>query len=654
MGERPSSKVAIPGTDGWLRVTTTHGNVFYAQKGTKRSEWHVPEEIREQVEAMDGRKKRRIDDTKEKRAEAEPPYDPTPQPDPYPEPESESMPEHTEPVDPEIEAALAAASEAAARVRAEGGPIIEGDEEEAEETVPAPQAPIVMAPPPNLSLEEGQALFMSMLTSLNGTPSEINPMSPWDRELPKFVHLPMYSALPGTREREDAFNEWCKLRIREKREAKRHQSSAASSNASAKEAYMALLRNKVVSTRTKFGDFSSKYSKDPRFTEFAASAPFSSLVELFDSWIVELTKKKRAAAQRADEAFDKLLTEKLPSARSLVHSKKSVTKEECADIWLSAKKTKGLVEDQRYDAVGSATRRSELFFEWLNRGLAQAPRRERDTTRALREREEQVRREQARVSGKVRAARRTVEAEQRESDFRQLLIDAVRDPHETWAAAQARLARDPRFSTPHDPLLPEDKAEFFEEHVAHIRERRRDQLARLFAKHARYDDGTERLDIDPDVVVTLVASDPEYENSGVRLFVGTKDSLAQEYAEWDAWRKEQARNAFEDMLNENAFVDFWGRLRKERERQESCTVNTDVKADDEDEDQAGASILDMASAIELKEIESVLRVREFANENDLRYRIYAHIPEQRTEWIRDHLRKLAVPRQTIHQYHIKQ
>ena len=47
--DRPLHKVPIPNTDGWLRVTTTHGNVFYAQKNTKSSEWTLPSEIDTQV-----------------------------------------------------------------------------------------------------------------------------------------------------------------------------------------------------------------------------------------------------------------------------------------------------------------------------------------------------------------------------------------------------------------------------------------------------------------------------------------------------------------------------------------------------------------------------------------------------------------------------
>ena len=44
--------MAIPGTT-WTRVTTNEGNVFYFEKETKRSEWSVPEDIREDVAALE-------------------------------------------------------------------------------------------------------------------------------------------------------------------------------------------------------------------------------------------------------------------------------------------------------------------------------------------------------------------------------------------------------------------------------------------------------------------------------------------------------------------------------------------------------------------------------------------------------------------------
>lgn len=56
--EKPKEKVMIPGT-GWQRVTTSEGNVFYFEKANKRSEWTVPDEIREEVEAFEQEEKER-------------------------------------------------------------------------------------------------------------------------------------------------------------------------------------------------------------------------------------------------------------------------------------------------------------------------------------------------------------------------------------------------------------------------------------------------------------------------------------------------------------------------------------------------------------------------------------------------------------------
>lgn len=50
--EKPKQKVEVPGTT-WTRVTTSEGNVFYFEKESKRSEWTVPEEIKDAVAAMD-------------------------------------------------------------------------------------------------------------------------------------------------------------------------------------------------------------------------------------------------------------------------------------------------------------------------------------------------------------------------------------------------------------------------------------------------------------------------------------------------------------------------------------------------------------------------------------------------------------------------
>ena len=86
------------------------------------------------------------------------------------------------------------------------------------------------------------------------------------------------------------------------------------------------------------------------------------------------------------------------------------------------------------------------------------------------------------------------------------------------------------------------------------------------------------------------------------------------------------------MLRENAFVDFWGRLQK-RDKSEADTI-------DEDDEGTMVSLLDMASQLDIQAMESVLKM-------DKRYKVFAHVPEQRTAWVRAYLQSLSVPKRAV-------
>ncbi|WFD41431.1 hypothetical protein MPSI1_000058 [Malassezia psittaci] len=628
--ERPCEKVPIPGTDGWMRVTTTHGNVFYAQKKTKRSEWDVPEEIRDQVDAMQGRPM--------KRAKIAEPHDSR----------------HTQIDTDEDE------NEDQDLTPAEMFP-----HEDVEEAASSPLTTAVPSMQTQLSLEEGRALFMNMLTSLNGSPQEVNPMAPWDRELVKFVHLPAYSALPSTRDREDAFNEWCKLRIRENKQRKRRQSESRESNGPdpARELY-SLFKHHVVSTRTSFEDVQRKYKSYACFSQLSEQKAR----EVFDQWMQELQRIKRSLAQKADDAFLRLLSEKLPTPAILRGNAKleMPTKQQALDMWTTSKKTPGLVEDKRYDAVGSATRRAELFVSYVqspsdtptehhSRTQPDPANRSLDSShdeaaarqeRALRQRQAQVRREQGRLHGQNTAARKDVVLEQRELEFQQLLVDSVRDACIAWEDAQTVLQRDERYKprdNAQDTLDDASKRRFFDEHLQRLRRKKRDQLAQLFAKHVKDEHGREQLKIDVDTVLAHVRSDDMFQHTSLKRFVGEDagahrslfTTLEREYQAWDRQRHERARAEFFEMLKENAFVDFWGRLQKEKEQHAKDADDIRI-AEDDDMDPEEKSIYDMASHVDISEMEAVLR-------NDRRYRVFAHVPEQRTEWIKSKAKPNLVP-----------
>lgn len=531
--DKPKDKVPIPGTDGWLRVTTTHGHVFYAQKKTKRSEWTMPEEIRPAVLAWEASL-----EPAPKKMRTEAPEDEATTPEPLP---------------------------------------VEADEFA------------------HLSFEEGKVLFMDMLTSLNGTPREVNPIAPWDRELPKFVHERAYRALPTLEDRQDVFNEWCKYRLREKR---------AKKPSASQDAFRALLRAQVASTRTTFAAFRDAFQRDPAYEAMVRDHAESGAASLFEAWLSELKQRKLQQAEAAEQDFLALLTEKILSK----------------DEWAVAKKTPGLATDPRYDAVGSATRRSELYQAWCRRPSQRLSKEERQA-QALEHREAQVRREHAKHARHAHSARSDALEEQYETDLRQRLVDTVRDPWMAWEDAKH---------------LVDGRRALFDEHMEHLRGKRRDLLAKLFAKHAQ-----DVLQTGGDIILPLVRADPAYIESALPRFVGDTHqgqqhtTLEAEFDAWDQWRHAQARREFQDMLRENAFVDFWGRLQK-RDKGEADTV----EADDEDDEGTMVSLLDMASQLDIQAMESVLKM-------DKRYKVFAHVPEQRTAWVRAYLQSLSVPKRAV-------
>lgn len=560
--ERPREKVPIPGTDGWLRVTTTHDNVFYAQKKTKRSSWTIPDEIREQVVALE-------------RSLGIEPEEPAPAP-----------------VEDDV---------------------VDEDEREADEDEDEPpmkrsrhdQEPAEAAPTnPALSFDEAKAQYMAMLTSLNGTPNEINPMAPWDRELPKFVREPAYLALPTLQDREDVFNEWCKYRLREKR--------AMAQSASTEDAFQQLLRKHVASTRTTFQAFHDAFQQDPRYVQFVQSSSRARAEHLFHQWLAELSETKRQRANEAEQAFVALLQETL-SPRDVLRNAGvalPLDKDTATRVWASAKKAPGLSSDARYEAAGGATRRFELFVQWLEgTGPAAAPAKrsaEERRAHALQQRAAQVRQAQSRHAHQARAAQSEAMAEQQVQAYEQHLVDTVRDPWLPWEHVPAP-------SRSNDALDAATKRALFEEHMERLRSKRRDQLAKLFAKHAKDARGVPLLNRGAEDILPLVRADEAYQHSALPRFVGedggahcvpTTVSLHAEFQAWDAWRQAQARDAFQHMLDENAFVDFWGRLRQAGDEARAPVA----LQEDEDED-ATVSIYDMASQVDLDAMESVLRVR---------------------------------------------
>jgi hypothetical protein len=87
--------------------------------------------------------------------------------------------------------------------------------------------------------------------------------------------------------------------------------------------------------------------------------------------------------------------------------------------------------------------------------------------------------------------------------------------------------------------------------------------------------------------------------------------LEEEFNRWQRRRTTEARKAFDDMLQENSFVDFWGRLGKLGGEGVEGGVKRDDD-DDDDEGEGGGGKVDMkklAKSVDITEMEKVLKVR---------------------------------------------
>lgn len=184
-------------------------------------------------------------------------------------------------------------------------------------------------------------------------------------------------------------------------------------------------------------------------------------------------------------------------------------------------------------------------------------------------------------------------------------------------------------------LAPHEQRQLFDAHLEELRSKRVDALERLFEKHARALN-TPFSDVYPVIVA----------DSAVARMQVSPEAIEDIFNAWSRRRRTLARNDFDSLLSESAFLEFWGRTRKEAiDKRAEETARKALAGDDEEGDDAEqADLRQMAQTIDLKDIHSVLR-------NDQRYRQFDFDAESRESWIRDHLEQLAAPSLTVHQRH---
>ncbi|BGP07531.1 hypothetical protein JCM10049v2_003369 [Rhodotorula toruloides] len=681
--EKPKEKKPIEGTP-WIRVTTNKGNVFYNNKETKESLWTVPDEIKEQVEALEKEeqeakereereqrekeeaeakakaaspasgKKRKAEDEEEAEDEdgaeeqegspaeeekgdldieiegaaegsglpskPEEPTDPAPAAEAQPPKKKKAKTKvvtSLEELDDEdwqrqMAAEMAKEAEDQEKQEQEAAAAAEAEKQEVEEQ---------RAPKLEVDQVEAAALYKVLLSE-----KDINPMAPFETELPKFVNDPRYHSVKSQRDRRDLFDEFCKEKIREQRAAKKR-AAESGQKVDPLTAYRQLLATAVTSTRTHFSDFKRSHQKDQRYRDFGKTE--GDREKEFKRYLRELGERKREAAEKAEREFKEMLS--------------GDNKIRPGDKWADVKKRHA--NDSRYIAVNSSSLREQLFNKHVS-ALASgsssapsgstssgkpAPSKEDKAARAaasLREREERVRQEKMRAERNTNLARGNLGKEEAEREFGQLLVDAVRDHIARFDDLASSLSRDPRFDAP--SLTPLDKRRLFDSHQAKLYRSRIADVESLFAAHSP------KLTTPFHDVLPSISSDPHV----TRLVGDDFDQLEKLYDSWIASRTKQAREDFTQMLKENSILEHWGRLKKMEKREDVKMIGEEgVREDSEDEE---PDVKAMAEQVDLRAIHAVLK-------NDKRYLEFNHVPEERARWVEEYVENLAAPKTTVHQ-----
>ncbi|KAG6817393.1 hypothetical protein H0H87_009037 [Tephrocybe sp. NHM501043] len=567
--EKPLVKTSIPGTE-WLRVRTTEGNIFYSHKGTKESRWTVPEEIKDAVEALQKKEtskpalsqasqeereraaevqriKDEVQSVVKRKAEESTPVDEvviTKKAKVEDEEEDGDESDESEEEDWQREAAAQLAAEAEEeKLRQEKEAERLKKEEESQR-----KAQLNMPERVDLSVEEAKALFKTLLRE-----KDINPLHPWDTSLPIFISDPRYVLLPSVSARREAFDEYCRDRVRELRQSAVKKEKPMDP----KEEFERLLQNEVKSTRTSWTDFRRAWKKDRSF--YGWGRDDREREKRFREYLKELGEKKRTMAQKAEVDFFALLREKgnikdgstWKDVRRGNHQKEADKEPEAT---VSAENSK-----ESQDVVMDEDERRKL--------------REEKRDRAVKEREQKVKDERNRVEADIGKSRNDVTREEGERDFN---------------------------------------------HVDHLRSRHINSLHALFEAHAP----SLAIRFDELPLSSLLSAAPV-----VKLGYDAQ-GLQQDFDKWQRERTAESRKAFDEMLGENSFVEFWGRLGKIGGE----GVDGGVKADDDEggEGEGGGGKVDMkalAKNVDVGEVEKVLK-------NDKRYIMFDHAPEKRESWIR--------------------
>lgn len=141
-------------------------------------------------------------------------------------------------------------------------------------------------------------------------------------------------------------------------------------------------------------------------------------------------------------------------------------------------------------------------------------------------------------------------------------------------------------------------------HVARLAGKRTNDLSSLFASK------TPELYTTYDDVYPNIVDDPIVQRMGLQ-----GNALEDRWKAWKRERDAEARREFDQLLGENSFVEFWGRMRKKVLDEKAQAIKEEGEGEEEDAGGIGeggtADLTALAKQIDLNEIKSILRVSGF-------------------------------------------
>ncbi|CAH8576256.1 unnamed protein product [Schistosoma haematobium] len=370
--------------------------------------------------------------------------------------------------------------------------------------------------------------FREMLVEM-----QVSAFSTWEKELHKIVFDPRYLLL-ASKERKQTFEAYVKERAEEERREKKSKLKEK------KEKFIELMDEAGLNSKSSFGDFTSKFSKDDRFKAIEKSRDREAM---FQDYLVELRKREKEDKHREKEKvkidFFNLLKEQ-KSINRYTH-------------WTDVKRK--LDTDPRYKAVDSSSKREDWFREFI-RKLDDVPvvredsytRKEREKKErqeaSLREREKEVKEA---LSSSLRE--RDKEREQhlrneQETNFHSMLQDMIRDPSLSWKEAKKLLRKDPRWEAVSDVFERSEREEMFKEHINGLSKKSREIFCRLLNEIEGIS-----FDLSWKEAKKIINTDPRFEK------IPTDRKKESEYLLWVDMKKSQAKEAFKELLRETKIIN---------------------------------------------------------------------------------------------------